>query len=420
MANPEHITKLKEGIQAWNEWRDKHPGLVPNLQMADLDKANLTEATLAEANFTGATLAEANLRGADLTEADLTDANLTKAYVREADLRGADLHFANLSEADLRRADLRGANLHGANLTKAKLQRALLNWVNLTEADLTEANLSGADLPRANLTGARLDRADFQKANLNWANLSKADLREADLRGTDLRGANVTGTKFTATHVADTLWCDLDLSQAVDLELIMHLAPSSVGLDTLVNSKGRIPEAFLRGCGVPARLIEMQKSLVSQVAPIQFYSCFISYSHRDEEFCRRLHSRMQQEELRVWFAPEEMKGGRKLHEQIDEAIRVFDKLLIVLSEASMGSEWVVTEILKARKRERSEKRQVLFPIRLVDFERIWDWKQFDADTGKDMASEIREYFIPDFSNWKNHDDFEKAFARLLKDLKASA
>jgi len=27
---------------------------------------------------------------------------------------------------------------------------------------------------------------------------------------------------------------------------------------------------------------------------------------------------------------------------------------------------------------------------------------FDADTGKDSAREIREYFIPDFSNWKNH------------------
>jgi hypothetical protein len=31
-----------------------------------------------------------------------------------------------------------------------------------------------------------------------------------------------------------------------------------------------------------------------------------------------------------------------------------------------------------------------------------------------------EYFIPDFSNWKNHDDLEAAFARLLKDLKANA
>ena len=42
----------------------------------------------------------------------------------------------------------------------------------------------------------------------------------------------------------------------------------------------------------------------------------------------------------------------------------------------------------------------------------------DADTGQDLAKEVREYFIPDFSNWKDHDAFEKAFERLLHDLRA--
>ncbi len=44
------------------------------------------------------------------------------------------------------------------------------------------------------------------------------------------------------------------------------------------------------------------------------------------------------------------------------------------------------------------------------------------DTGKDLAREIREYYIPgDFQNWKDHDAFEAAFAKhkLLKDLRAS-
>jgi hypothetical protein len=38
---------------------------------------------------------------------------------------------------------------------------------------------------------------------------------------------------------------------------------------------------------------------------------------------------------------------------------------------------------------------------------------FDADTGKDSAREIREYFVPDFSDWKNHDSYQRAFQRLL-------
>ena len=72
---------------------------------------------------------------------------------------------------------------------------------------------------------------------------------------------------------------------------------------------------------------------------------------------------------------------------------------------------------KAREAEKKEKRRKLFPIRLTDFETLRDWTYFDADTGKDLAVEVREYFAPDFSNWKNHDAFESAFARLQKDLK---
>lgn len=84
----------------------------------------------------------------------------------------------------------------------------------------------------------------------------------------------------------------------------------------------------------------------------------------------------------------------------------------------MNSEWVKTEIANARQREFREKRQMLFPISLVPFDRIKEWQAFDADTGKDSAREIREYFIPDFSNWKDHDSYQQAFQRLLRDLKA--
>src|SRR5258708_5981787 len=59
----------------------------------------------------------------------------------------------------------------------------------------------------------------------------------------------------------------------------------------------------------------------------------------------------------------------------------------VLGDSSMKSEWVATEIYKARQRERREGKQVLFPIRLVPFEQVRDWSSFDADSGKDMARE---------------------------------
>jgi hypothetical protein len=39
--------------------------------------------------------------------------------------------------------------------------------------------------------------------------------------------------------------------------------------------------------------------------------------------------------------------------------------------------------------------------------------------GKDSAREIREYFIPDISNWKKHNSYGEGFNRLIADLKSS-
>jgi hypothetical protein len=199
------------------------------------------------------------------------------------------------------------------------------------------------------------------------------------------------------------------------LETLRHFAPSSIGIDTIYRSKGKIPHVFLRDAGVPDNLIEYMASLVG--TGIEFYSVFISYSTKDQEFAERLHADLQAKGVRCWFAPHKMRGGKKIHEQIDEAIRVYDKLLLILSSDSMASEWVKTEIFKAREREIKEGRRILFPISLCSFEALRDWKLFDADTGKDLAREIREYFIPDFGNWdKDHDVYRKAFDRLLSDL----
>jgi len=278
----------------------------------------------------------------------------------------------------------------------------------LCYAELSDADLSGADLSRANLYGANLSRTDLRRANLRRANLHWANLLRADL----------TGANVGRACCGFTVFADVDLSRVKGLESLEQGGPSTVGVNTLFRSKGKIPDVFLRGCGVPEYLIENQKALIGSMEPIQFYSCFISHSSKDEDFAKRLHSKMRDHGLRVWFAPEDVKGGKKLHEQIDEAIRIYDKLLLVLSRQSMKSEWVQTEIRKARKAEREEGRRKLFPIRLVDFKSLEDWGCFDADSGKDLGVEIREYFVPDFSNWKDHDSFEAAWTRLLRDLKA--
>ena len=39
MANPEHLAKLKEGVEVWNQWREENRGEVVDLREADLSGA---------------------------------------------------------------------------------------------------------------------------------------------------------------------------------------------------------------------------------------------------------------------------------------------------------------------------------------------------------------------------------------------
>ena len=121
MANDEHVALLKQGVAAWNAWRDKNPNIRPDLSGADLSEANLSGANLSGANLSGADLSAANLDGANLIEANLSGANLRGANLSGANLSGADLSGANLGEADLQAAVLVGTDFSGADLTGCRI-----------------------------------------------------------------------------------------------------------------------------------------------------------------------------------------------------------------------------------------------------------------------------------------------------------
>lgn len=153
--------------------------------------------------------------------------------------------------------------------------------------------------------------------------------------------------------------------------------------------------------------------------PKSFESCFISHSTTDAEFAGYLAARLRREGVRVWYAAEQMSPGKKIVDQIDAAISTFDRLLVVLSTASIASMWVATEVRKAYAREKEEKRTVLFPVTLIPFAELKKWQLIDPDSGVDLALELRSYFVPDFSNWRDPIQFEIQFAHLLTGLRAS-
>jgi len=381
MADKEQLAILKQGVNVWNEWRKKNPGVKP-----DLRGESPTDRLLKRLNSKDL---ESDLHKANLVWANLSDADLTGSDLSEADLSGATLTRANLSRADLREANLYWANLPGAILAEAGLTRATLSAVNLSQADFTAAYLEGATLIGSDLRGA-----SFKMTILDGADFSKAIL-----------GPVIVATKFNEV-IAVTSFNDVDLSNVKGLETVHHDGPSTIGIDTIYKSKGKIPEAFLRKCGVPNEMIEFART-VSQ----EFHSCFISYSSKDEEFVKRLYADLQSRGVRVWFAPEDLKIGDKFRTRIDEAIRVYDKLLLVLSENSISSDWVEKEVEAAFEKERQQKRTMLFPVRLDDAV---------MQASQAWAADIRRTrHIGDMSKWKDHDSYQKAVERLIRDLQAT-
>ncbi len=69
MADEKQIARLREGVAAWNRWREENPGVRPDLSEADLREADLRGANLRGADPRGANLRGADFRGADLSEA---------------------------------------------------------------------------------------------------------------------------------------------------------------------------------------------------------------------------------------------------------------------------------------------------------------------------------------------------------------
>jgi hypothetical protein len=203
------------------------------------------------------------------------------------------------------------------------------------------------------------------------------------------------------------------LTNTHGLELCSHAGPSIIDHRTLERSSG-INTKFLQGVGLPDFLIESAFSLYREHN--KYFSCFISYSNEDKKFADRLYTDLQNKGVRCWFASEDIQAGRKIEEQIDLAIRYHEKLLLILSGSSINSEWVKTELHKARLLEKQERRSILFPIKIVDYAVIEKWECFDADIGKDSAQEIREYFIRDFSHWEDSEKYMIKLDKLLKDL----
>ena len=372
MADPKHVAKLEEGVDAWNRWREENPEIRPNLDQAKLPGFQLNSAAL-----------------------------------HETSLRGALLIGANLDSADIYGSDLERANLYGANLTNANLTGATLPGANLSSAVLT-----GSFCGYSNLRGAHLSEADFSYSDLNHS-----DLQKAELVSTNLNYSNLQNVNFRSAIIGMTSFGHLDLSKNLHLDLAEHSQASIVGNDTLSitaaalskDSSNRGPvETFLRAAGLSEPFMALFASLIEN--PIEFYTCFISYAHADKAFARRLYDSLQGRGIRCWLDEKDLRPGDPIFDHVNEAIRLHDKVLLCCSLGSLTSKWVDTEIASALQAEMKTGSNRLIPLDL-------DGYLLDGWDGP-KAELVRSRLAADFTGWKtDHDKFEAQLERVVEALR---
>ena len=166
----------------------------------------------------------------------------------------------SVNEWNTWRRENHGLNL-APDLSNIDLYNIDLRAVNFTFTNLTGANLVFANLGGANFFGANLTEANLHRGNLIDANLTKANLTNARLTETVLVEALLKETDFMDVVFGHTILANLDLRECKNLGTIKHKEPSTIGVDTLVKSKGAIPVEFLRGIGLDEDFIAFLGSL---------------------------------------------------------------------------------------------------------------------------------------------------------------
>lgn len=365
MADEEQLAILKQGADVWNEWLTQYPETKIDLEGADLNGVKLK----------GAFLYKANLSDSSLVGADLNNARIISAYLQEA----------NLKNADARNTRFNKTQLNGASL------RAIIS----IGTDFSDAILSGTDFSFTVLEDAKFNRAILIDAIFRGAQLINVDLSDSTLGG--------------------TIFADTDLSGARGFESIGYSGPCAISVDTLFRTEKRLPDIFLRGCGVPEILIEYLPFMHGKA--VEFYSCFISYSHGDQPFARRVYDTLQGRGIRCWLDKKKINPGDVIEDEIAQAIRYSDKTLLLCSQNSLNSWWVDNELdnLFAKERqlqsERGKAYRLLIPLDIDGY-----LHKNEYVSGK--KEQIRKRFAPSFEGWE-HDNviFEREIEGVIKALR---
>jgi L-histidine N-alpha-methyltransferase len=138
---------------------------------------------------------------------------------------------------------------------------------------------------------------------------------------------------------------------------------------------------------------------------------FISYSHADAEFARRLHAGLTAAGVRCWLDTIDMRAGDPIRPTLSKNIKAHEKILVIMSESALTSRWVMEELDVMFDLEIDSGKRMVIPLRLDDAV---------MSAPGEIAERLRRRGIADFRQRETEADYQRAFDKLLHDLKTGA
>ena len=326
---------------------------------------------------------------------------LRDAQLHNIKIKNRRLDYADFSRVNFQSSDIEGTSFSHSRIVSTELYNAELKNVNFEQSTIKQFKFYFSFMNNCKFYGTDIYNSDFEMGNIQDTSFENSELLDDRFVGFGLHNI-----EFRNARIGGLSFLGILLTKPNNLESVNHQSGSYFDVNSLIECSGLLPQVFLRGIGINEKIIEYLPSLSGDA--IQFYSCFISYS-KDQVFADRIHNDLQNKGIRCWLYTENIKIGDKFRDKIYEAIRLHDKLLVVISQNSENSEWVEEEVLEALEEEKIQNREILFPIMIDDTA---------LTSKKPWIQKIKlNRHIGDFRSWhKDPEKYIKAFERLTKDL----
>ena len=206
MANPEHVAKLKEGVEAWNDWRLFNEIEKPDLTELDFDEIRNEQECKLEIVDGKISFEFAELQGVDFSRSVINDVSFYRSELQESTFNNVMISECSFDGAHLDRARFKDVNMQQTEMMTETAENIWIVNSELSECDFSVSLIKGCWFIRSNFinckfTGTRFISGLLKTCLFKGSNFKNARMIETDLTGSDFSCADLTWTRFNDVDV---------------------------------------------------------------------------------------------------------------------------------------------------------------------------------------------------------------------------